>query len=703
MDAFEQALAHHAQGRLGEAEALYRGLLQQQPESPLLHANLGEALRALGRHDEARVHLLKAIELDASIAEAWNSLGLLARDQRRYGDAEAAYREVIRLQPQFIGAYINLGAALVARYRRVEAVEVLRSALLIEPDNPEALTRLGSVLCEVGDARQLDQAEAVCRRALAVAPHFPQASDSLGHVLQVRGQHDLAIECYKRSLSLNARRVEPRRRIGHLLQHSQRFDLAARFFESAGALDPRDPGPHADLGSLWFMLGNHDEAVRHYRSALRNDPDYAEAHHGLGVVLVEQRRLDEAEACLREALRLDPRMALSWLVLARIQAERGEFDVVCQSARAALAILPDLAGAYSRLAVTLKARMPAAEIQAMETLLDRDDLSVHGRSELHFGLAVIFDARGLHAQAAAHLEPANALQCIVKARRGIVNDASGHSRYIERIISSFTPALVASGRTWGDPDPRPVFVVGLPRTGTTLVEQILASHPKIHGAGELHDFPNVFFAALPRLIGNPTGDPFDALAELGPVTAKAAARCYLDRLESLAPAKAARIVDKTPDNIKLLGLIALLLRGARVIICSRDLRDVAVSCWLTNFETNPWTNQWEHIAQRFTDHERLMEHWRRTRPLEWLDVSYEELVADVAGHARSMLDFLGLEWSPACASFHMTRRVVGTASLVQVRQPVSRDSVGRWKNYRTMLQPLFQALERQGTTLNEDD
>ncbi len=347
------------------------------------------------------------------------------------------------------------------------------------------------------------------------------------------------------------------------------------------------------------MRRNYDEAERHYRSALQKDADNGEAHHCLAMVLVEQRRLDEAEARLREALRHDPRMAMSWLVLARVHAERGELDLVCQSARAALAIVPNLADAYSRLALALESRMPAAEVQAMERLLERDDLSVRVRSVLHFGLAAILGARGLYARAAAHLEPADALQCIAKAGRGAGKDAGGHSRYIDRIISSLTTELVASGRTWGDPDPRPVFVVGLPRAGTTLVEQILASHLKIHGAGEPRDFPQVFFAALPRLVGNRSGDAFDALAALGPVKAKAAARCYLDRLEMLAPPTAARIVDKTPDNIKLLGLIAVLLPGARVIVCTRDLRDVAVSCWLTSFETNTWTHQWEHIAQRF--------------------------------------------------------------------------------------------------------
>ena len=154
---------------------------------------------------------------------------------------------------------------------------------------------------------------------------------------------------------------------------------------------------------------------------------------------------------------------MCWLVLARIYAERGEFDRVCESARAALAIVPDLADAYSRLALTLKSRMPAAEVQAMERLVKRDGLSDRSRSLLRFGLAAILDAGGFHEEAAAHLEPANALQCRAKAARGVVNDADGHSRYIERIIATFTPERLARGRRSGDPDPRPVFVVGLPR------------------------------------------------------------------------------------------------------------------------------------------------------------------------------------------------------------------------------------------------
>ena len=186
---------------------------------------------------------------------------------------------------------------------------------------------------------------------------------------------------------------------------------------------------------------------------------------------------------------------------------------------------------------------------------------------------------------------------------------------------------------------------------------------------------------------------------LGPVSAGKAARAYLDRLGALAPATAARIVDKTPDNVRLVGLIAMLWTEARVIICSRDLRDVALSCWQTGFTANPWNNDWDHLGRRFADHQRILSHWRCTRPLAWLDVSYEDVVANLEENARRLVEFAGLPWDPACLNFHATRRVVRTASLVQVRQPVHPHSVGRWRRYEQSLQPLFDAFQRHGVEL----
>ena len=273
--------------------------------------------------------------------------------------------------------------------------------------------------------------------------------------------------------------------------------------------------------------------------------------------LARQSRHTDAETCFREALAVDPTMATAWVGLSQVQAERGEIESSCESARAALALSPGHAEAHWRLATTLRGRLPDEEVQAIERLLGDTSLPDGAIAFLRYGLAAVLDDRGLYDQAATQLKAANALQLKVLARLGRSHEPTEDSWFIDKMIATFDADLFARGRNWVEPDPRPVFVVGLPRSGTTLVEQILASHPKIHGAGELRDVGRIF-QSLPDLTGLISGDSFDALKFLGPVSAKAAARLYLDRLGALAPPEATRIVDKKPDNIRLLGLIALL-------------------------------------------------------------------------------------------------------------------------------------------------
>jgi len=698
-ETIDKAVALRVQGRLAEAEILYRDLLRERPEtlaaleglgvivfqqgkvdeaarlfarglairpdSPRFHAYLGEALRLLKRFDQALHHLRKGVTLDPTMPHPWNGLGLLASDQGRFAAAEVAYREAIRLQPNSTVFYNNLGNALLARRRWSEAAESLRTALRLDPDNPAALTNLGQVLCEMGDPGVLVEAESICRRALVVAPRLPQATENLGNLLRLQGRFDEAMACY----------------------------------ESALKQDPRRSMPLLLMGRLLHQRGDFDGAARHYRVAIGIEPRNFEAHHGLGLALLEQGRLDEAEACFREALRIDPNLAATWAGLARLQAERGDFDRSCESARSALAIEPKFPDAYCRLATNLKGRLPESELQVMERLLDQKTLSDDTRASLHFCLAAVFDARGLYSRAAALVETANVLRASARAARGQSYHPDPHSRFIDGVVATFTPDFLARRRGWGEPDPRPVFVVGLPRSGTTLVEQILASHSQVHGAGELPEARRIF-QSLPELVGRPSLDPFEALNALDPVSAQTAARRYHDYLNGSVPLTAVRVVDKMPDNLELLGLIALLWPGARVIVCGRDLRDIAVSCRQTDFVSIDWTNDWEHLARRFADHQRILEHWKRTRPLEWLDVRYEDLVVDLEAQARRLVDYLGLDWEPACLEFHATRRVVRTASMQQVRQPIHRHSVGRFRNYESMLAPLLQALERLGVDVN---
>jgi tetratricopeptide (TPR) repeat protein len=649
----------YQQGRTAEAAELFVRALAIQTDSARLHANLGEALRLLKRPGEALEHIRAATELDPTLAQAWNSQGLLAVDQGRHSDAEAAFREALRLRPKFVPAHINLANAQLALGQPGRAADALRAALRIAPNNALALTNLGRTLAQQRAPALLDEAETLCRRAVAVAPGLAHAINNLADVLRIRGKLDEAIEWQRKG------RQPPRA--------------------------PAGPPSARDQRGGWTEHG-----VAASDSSARSET--AAGRHALGLLLLKEAKHDDAETYFQEALRIDPTLAASWIGLARVAEERGDFEPACARARQALLINPKQAEAYWRMAFILRRRLPDADFAAMTRLIEDPELAIDARAILRFGLAAVLDDKGIHTEAAAHLEVANALQSASKAQRGLVYDPDHLSTFVDRIIATFTADFVARGRGWGSSDPRPVFVVGLPRSGTTLIEQVLASHPQVHGAGELFDV-NRIFRALPELAGQASGDPFVALKQLGPELALAAAKRYIDRVDLLAPAGAARFVDKEPDNLNHLGLIAVLWPNAHVILCRRDLRDVAVSCWQTGLLTTPWSNDWDHIARRFADHQRIVRHWRQTRPIEWLDVAYEDLVADVECQARRMTEFLGLEWDPACLEFHANRRVVRTPSLVQVRQPVHSGSVGRWRHYEAFIEPLLSAFERHAVEL----
>ena len=274
-------------------------------------------------------------------------------------------------------------------------------------------------------------------------------------------------------------------------------------------------------------------------------------------------------------------------------------------------------------------------------------------------------------------------------RRGLEYHTAGEQRFVDALIAAFTPEFFARVRGFGLETELPVFIMGLPRSGTTLIAQILASHSRVFVAGELQFYGEVF-AGLPKAVGR-NATPFECLPHLDRRVTRRLAAQVLKRLQAFDPG-ALRIVDKLPANYLYLGLIGVLFPRAKVIHCRRDLRDVALSCWTTNFTLIRWACDPDRIAARFEDHRRLMDHWSKAPPTPFLEVDYESVVEDLEGNARRIIQWCGLEWEPQCLEFYKTRRAIHTASTGQVRQPIYRSSVGRWKNYEKLLGPLFAKL-----------
>ena len=710
-------LQYHQRGQFDQAGPIYQGVLARDPDDAdalhLLgvlehqrgehsrgverieraialnpgaapyHANLAEVYRALGLLDRAADACRAALSLQPEYPEAANNLGLILLARGQTDDAAAQFRLALRLRPDYAMAWNNLGSALRAKGERDDARHHFRRALALDPLLAEAHSNLGQVSLEL---KAPDESLAHCREAVRLRPAFAEAQSNLGNVLRELGRLDDAKAAYAEALRLNPGLAMVRNNMGQALQEEARLDDAIAWYQQALRMEPDTPRFHANLAGALEEKDRHDEAVARYQVALRLDPAHAESHNGLGWVRHEQGRYQEAMRHYREALRLDPSLAAAHGNLGTLLEELSDFPAAERCFREALRHDARQAGALAQLATMLRARLPEPDLTAMRRLLDDPYLGGGKRSALHVGLAQALDARGDYAEAAEHSRQANALALTQWQKRGQTYDPTGHARFVSGMIAACTPEFFARVRGWGLETERPVFIVGLPRSGTTLTEQILARHSQVFGAGELSLVPEAF-GALP---GGDAGPP-ERLGRLDREAAQGIARRHLDRLGELN-ATARRVADKLPDNYQFLGLLAALFPKARFVHCRRDLRDVAVSCWMTHFRQIRWASDPDHITTRFQYYEKLMAHWRRVLPVPLLEVAYEETVADPEGVARRLVAWCGLEWEPACLDFHRTARPIRTASVAQVREPIYRRSVARWKHYEDALGEWFARL-----------
>ncbi len=604
-DILQSALVHHQAGRLQQAEALYRQILQTVPDHPDALHYLGVLAHQMGKSDSAVELISQAIRANPSDPMYYNNLGNVLKSVGKLDEALDNYQKVIQLKPDSAEAHYNLGNALRNQGRLDAAIESYRTAISLKPE-------------------------------------FADAHSNLGLALKGQGKLDAAGECFRRALIL-------------------RPDFAEAYY---------------DLGNLLQEQGKFDQAVISYRKAISLTPDYAEAYCNLGSCLRSQSKLDEASTVLRHALSIDPGLADAHTNLAAIYADQGKFDDARGELSRALQSEPDHAVAWAALASLRKMTAEDDSWLSKALRLAPDaGLPAEKRIPLQFAIGKFYDDTGQYDLAFAAYRQANAL---ARALHGKF-DRAGFTRLLDGVIATCSADVVSRTQAGASSSRLPVLIVGMPRSGTSLVEQIIASHPDAYGAGELVFWNDWLTTNQAAFLSGRYGQALFA----------GAADEYQQVLRRHS-ADALRIVDKMPGNFVSAGLIHMIFPQAKIIHTQRHPWDTCLSIYFQNLApAHSYATDLDDLAFYYREYARLMQHWRKVLPADsFLEVPYEALTDDQARWSRRMIAFIGLEWDERCLDFHKTERTVVTASNWQVRQKIYHTSRERWRNFEKYLGPL---------------
>ena len=622
------------------AEKAYQDVTQKDPANAEAYHMLAMIAYSGGHMVEAGERILEATTRNDDDPAIHANCGAIMNLLGRPWEAEAACRHVITLDPDHAEAHNNLAVSLEVQGRLDEARDAAARAIELEVNYVEAHINLGNITLRAGDP----EAAVECyRTAIAANPDNLMARANLGVALRETGDLEGAEAACRAALDLNPEFAEGHNSLGNVLREKKDWAGAKDAFQAAMVCRPGYQEAHLNLAAVNFKDGDMENALAHYRDILESQENLAEAHEGLGVVYLALGKLDEAVEHFRKAVEIKPTLGTAQYNLATSAADSIDDN----------------------------------QVTAMRALFTDKGLSDPDRAKLHFALGEINHHRGNFETAFADFEAGNQIGKTLLERKGLGFDAEAFDRRVLEIKFAYNADLMAERKDGGDPTDKPVFIVGLPRSGTTLAEQIITNHPQVAGKGEM-DLISV-------LCSEDTALAEAVAAEDGEKTVAGIADSYLERLTEGA-VDAARITDKTPYNFLYLGQIQLLFPYAHIVYCRRDPLDAGFSCYRQNF-TGPhaWACDLGDIGHFQQACERLMAYWKEAPSLSILDLQYEDMVADQEGTSRRLIDFLGLEWDAACLDFHISDRPVLTASNWQVRKPLYTSAVGGAKPYEEFL------------------
>lgn len=756
-ETLRDAIHDYQNGRLIRAKAGCEKILRKSPKTIVALHYLALILQSEGESMQAVSLMQRAIAADPKEASSWSLFGALQQDTGEWSEAIKAYTRALDIDSGLINARHNLAWALLDNAQPDAAKVHFTLALKEQPDDAELRHGLALCLLEIDDLagakRELDRslllnpvstlvwydlgnwyrksddlsnAVASYQKALEFDSEHSDAHNNVGNCYLQMGEYQLARDHFQRSATLRptakaymslasvlgllgewdgqnlacdtALSLSPDDLQIHLLSGTLAFERddfkkAELIFNQARALWDDNASILAALAKTLLQLGRVEEALQICEKAVALDQEYADAHLNLGVIQKFLAQHETAAISFEKAVSLDPNLIEAYNNLGITYADLGKFDQAYKCFERALSVDPDSVLILSSLLNSRKNTSDSKPvIDRLSTLAISPSSSLNAQITAHFALGKAYDDLQDYDKAFASYREGNRLKSEVASF-----DRRVFSGHVERIITVFNSTCFESLQGIGDTSELPVFVVGMPRSGTTLVESIIASHPQAAGAGELTDIYHLV-RDFQQSIGTPQHYP-EAVLNLRKSSALKFAASYLATLRSIS-GEALRIVDKMPNNFMHLGLIALLLPNAKIIHCRRSALDVCLSNYFQKYAYgHNFSYNFDDLACYYRQYQDLMTHWRQCLPISFFECDYEALVCDQETISREIINYCQLPWDAKCLSFHKTTRTVQTASHWQVRQPMYRSSSGRWRYYAPYIDTLRSALEREGCQL----
>lgn len=684
---FAQACRHHDAGRWREAEELYRQVINANPghadalhrlgllayqndqfaaaaelvqraiavagDRPVYYNTLGLAKAKQRLFDEAARSYERGLSLAPGMAELWNNLGSLLQSQSLWRRSIEAYRKATLIAPQDPTIRGNLAYSHMQLGETEEAERLFRGALFISPNDPELCNNLGILLHWRGD---LHGAIDAFRRALKYAPMDARIHKNLAGILRELGHLDAALEEYNRAIQAKPDFYEAHTARGYALYEQRKYNLAVDAYKAAIEISPHHEEAWNNLGLVYEALGDYANAQRHFERAIEITPSSALGHNNLGNILKARGNFEGAMRCYRKAIEIDP-----------------------QYARAAFSI------------AELKTFHPGDTDLAWLELAANANNATADAAYIHFALAKALDDTGDYDRAFEHYARGNALK-----RSSVRHDAAALETHFEQVIEVFTrDAIERWRRSFEGSKAKHIFIVGMPRSGSTLIEQILVSHPAVTSMGETDALDRALKETWEAVPPTPMIDYAGYLDTLTTSRLKSFTEHYDTQLGVRGrESNEGFVINKLPGNFLNVGLIHLAFPNAVIVHTARDPLDTCFSCFTKLFqEGQTFSYDQIDIARYFASYRRVMRHWSSVLPPgTLLEARYERFVDNLELEARRLIDHCRLSWNDRCLSFHQTERSIFTASAVQVRRPLYKGAVGRWKLYEKHLAPLKHAL-----------